>query len=64
MQGKPWREKKEYRKHDAIRTTRRHKPKNFIKPAEFYLVKGKSGYFISYRQGWAGVFYAPEEEGE
>ena len=40
------------------------KPKRFRAPVDFYLVKGERGYFISYKQGWHGVFYAPEEEWE
>ena len=40
------------------------KPRRFRAPVDFYLVKGERGYFISYKQGWHGVFYAPEEEGE
>ena len=40
------------------------KPRRFRAPVDFYLVKGERGYFISYKQGWHGVFYAPEEEWE
>ena len=40
------------------------KPRRFRAPVDFYLVKGERGYFISYKQGWHGVFYAPEEDGE
>ena len=40
------------------------KPRRFRAPVDLYLVKGERGYFISYKQGWHGVFYAPEEDGE
>ena len=38
----------------------RYKPAGFTAPVNFYLVKYKSRYFISYPQGWERVFYIPE----
>ena len=38
----------------------RYKPAGFTAPVNFYLVKYKSRYFISYPQGWERVFYYPE----
>jgi hypothetical protein len=35
-------------------------PAGFTAPVNFYVVKYKDKYFISYRQGWWGAFYAPE----
>ena len=35
-------------------------PSGFTAPVNFYLVKSKNGYFVSYPQGWEKVFYAPE----
>ena len=37
-----------------------YKPEGFTAPVNFYLVKDKNRYFISYPQGWERVFYAPE----
>ena len=38
----------------------RYKPEGFTAPVDFYVVKYKDKYFVSYRQGWERVFYAPE----
>ena len=35
-------------------------PEGFTAPVNFYLVRSKNGYFISYRQGFSEAFYAPE----
>ena len=35
-------------------------PAGFTAPVNFYLVKDKNRYYISYPQGWEKVFYAPE----
>ena len=35
-------------------------PKGFTAPEDFYVVKDRVGCFISYRQGFDEVFYAPE----
>jgi hypothetical protein len=35
-------------------------PSGFTAPTEFYVVKDKNGYFISYAQSWDKVFYPPE----
>ena len=36
-------------------------PAGFTAPVNFYLVKDKNRYFITYRQGFNEVFYYPEE---
>lgn len=36
------------------------KPEGFTAPMDFYLIKEGNRYFLSYRQGWWGAFYAPE----
>ena len=38
------------------------KPRYFTAPVEFYLLRDKDRYFISYRQGYYQGFYAPEED--
>lgn len=38
----------------------KYKPKGFLEPMEFYVVKYKKRYFISYRQGWDQAFYFQE----
>ena len=38
----------------------RYKPAGFTAQVNFYLVRSKNGYFISYPQGWERVFYIPE----
>ena len=35
-------------------------PEGFTAPVNFYLVKDKNRYFISYRQGFNEAFYYPE----
>jgi hypothetical protein len=35
-------------------------PAGFTAQVNFYVVKYTDKYFISYRQGWEKVFYAPE----
>ena len=35
-------------------------PEGFTAPVDFYVVKYKDKYFVSYRQGWERVFYYPE----
>ena len=37
-----------------------YKPEGFTAPVNFYLVKDKNRYFISYPQGWERAFYIPE----
>ena len=36
------------------------RPEGFTAPKDFYLVRHKDKYFISYRQGWGEEFYYPE----
>jgi hypothetical protein len=38
----------------------RYKPEGFTAPVNFYVVKYKDKYFISYRQGFTEAFYYPE----
>lgn len=35
-------------------------PEGFIAPEDFYLVRNKNRYFISYPQGWYESFYYPK----
>ena len=35
-------------------------PEGFTAPVNFYLVKDKNRYFVSYRQGFGEAFYYPE----
>ena len=35
-------------------------PEGFTAPVDFYVVKYKDKYFISYRQGFDEIFYYPE----
>lgn len=35
-------------------------PAGFTAPVNFYVVKYKDKYFISYRQGFSEIFYSPE----
>ena len=37
-----------------------YKPEGFTAQVNFYLVKDKNRYFISYPQGWERAFYIPE----
>lgn len=40
------------------------KPEGFTAQTDFYLVKDRNKYYISYSQGWRQVFYIPEVHGK
>ena len=40
----------------------KQKPEGFKAPTEFYLVRDRERYYISYRQGWSEAFYINDKK--